>query len=77
MKYRFYFSPFKIKKFAFIQYICGLIGHSFDADWGYGGGEYADAWCRHCDKFSQVHKTSIWFKNREARGLMSIVGKEI
>jgi len=54
-----------------IQFVCGLFGHTYDADWGYGGGEFADAWCRFCDHFEHVHKTSIWFRNREARSLMS------
>lgn len=58
-----------------VQFICGLSGHSYDGDWGYSGGDYADVWCRHCDNFTQVHKTSIWFKRREAKALMEVVGK--
>ena len=59
-----------------IQFLCGLRGHSYDGDWGYGGGDFADVWCRHCNYFTQVHKTSIWFKSREAKSLMEMVGKE-
>lgn len=61
----------------FIQLICGITtGHSYDGDWGYGGGDYADVWCRHCDNFTSVHKTSIWFRNKESRGMMSMVEDE-
>lgn len=57
-----------------IQYLCGIFtGHSFDGDWGYGGGDYADAWCRHCDKMEQIRKESIWFKDRNAKELMNEV----
>ena len=75
MKYRFFLSSFKIKKLPFMQFICGMIGHSFDGDWGYGGGEYADVWCRHCNKFTQIPKTSVWFTRRESKGMMDMVGK--
>ena len=77
MKRRFFISQFKIKKIPLMQFICGLIGHDYSGDWGYGGGDYADVWCIHCDHFGQVHKTSIWFKRREAKALMATVGKEL
>lgn len=72
------YTCYKVKKLwkplrLFVQFICGLRGHSFDGDWGYGGGDYADVWCRHCDHFSQVPKTSIWFKRRYAKALMEQV----
>jgi len=57
-----------------IQKICGIKGHQFDGDWGYSSGDYADVWCRHCDKFSQVPKTSIWFRDKESKDTMSQVG---
>ena len=81
MKYRFFISGMRVRKIhvfgKLIQFICGLIGHSFDADWGYGGGDYADVWCRHCDFFTQIPKTSIWFKRRFAKEMMAMVGKEL
>lgn len=62
----------------FLQFLCGLRGHEpSKTEWGYGGGEYADSWCRWCNKFLQVPKSSVWFRNREAKNLMSLVGKEI
>ena len=76
MKHRFFLSPFKVKKIPFMQFICGVIGHSFDGDWGYASGEYADVWCRHCDKFEQVPKTSVWFTRRESRAMMDMVGND-
>jgi len=63
----------------FIQFLCGLLGgHELSkTEWGYGGGEYADRWCRWCDKRVQVPKESIYFqfKDTNPRELMKEVGK--
>ena len=42
----------------FIQYLCGIIcGHEHSkTEWGYGGGDYADSWCRWCNKMIQIPK---------------------
>lgn len=33
-----------------IQFVCALRGHEpSKTEWGYGGGEYADVWCRWCN----------------------------
>ncbi len=59
-----------------IQWLCGKItGHAFDGDWGYGGGDTADVWCRHCDYFTQIPKTSIWFTRRYSKEMMEEVEK--
>lgn len=59
-----------------LQFLCGkLCGHCYDADWGYGGEETIDVWCRYCNYYTQLQKTSIWFRNKESRKLMDQVGK--
>ena len=39
-----------------IQWLCGkLCGHEISqTEQGYGGGKYADCWCRWCNKHIQV-----------------------
>jgi len=58
-----------------LQFLCGLIGgHELsETEWGYGGGPYADRWCRWCGKLIKVPKESVWFRWREARELMKLV----
>jgi len=58
-----------------LQWLCGFCGgHEISkTEWGYGGGDYADVWCRWCDKLMQVPKTSIIFSNKMARDLMGEV----
>lgn len=60
-----------------IQWLCGFIlGHEFSkTEWGYGGGDRADRWCRWCDKLISVPKESILFQYPEAKDLMRMVGK--
>lgn len=65
---------------AIIQFFCGLKGHELSkTEWGYGGGEYADRWCRWCNKLIKVPKTSIRFafKETETAEMMNMVGKEM
>ena len=47
-----------------LQFLCGLLGgHELsETEWGYGGGKYADRWCRWCDKLVKVPRESILFK---------------
>ena len=49
---------YRNKKRKFIERICGLLtGHEpSKTEWGYGGGNYVDRWCRWCDKLMKVHK---------------------
>jgi len=59
----------KLRKIPFIgiylirvtQKICGfLCGHELSkTEWGYGGGDYADRWCRWCNKLIRVKKENI------------------
>ena len=58
-----------------LQCACGIFGgHELsNTEWGYGGGDYADRWCRWCDKMIVVPKESIYFQFRDsnAKDLMS------
>lgn len=61
--------PQPIKKV--IQFLCGLLGgHELSkTEWGYGG-EHVDRWCRWCNKFIQVPKTSIYFTHPHSRQMI-------
>jgi len=65
--------------YKFIQFVCGLIcGHELsETEWGYGGGDYADRWCRWCNKLIQVPKDSIRFRFKESSNIIKLVGKEV
>lgn len=66
--------PKPIKKV--IQYLCGLGGHELSkTEWGYGGG-HADRWCRWCNKFVQVPKTSIYFTNPGSKEIIQEFDKK-
>ena len=60
-----------------IQQMCGfLTGHELSkTEWGYGGGKYADRWCRWCDKMIRVPHESLYFQFDNARSLVSLVKK--
>ena len=69
----------KAKRFpwtrAFLQWLCGLTRHELsNTEWGYGGGDYADRWCRWCDKRLRVPKTEIRFQFKETAHMMKKVG---
>jgi hypothetical protein len=35
--------------------LCGLVtGHNEHGDTGYGGGDWADTWCKHCDQRMRI-----------------------
>lgn len=62
-----------------LQFLCGLTRHELsNTEWGYGGGKYADRWCRWCDKLFRVPKESVYFefKKQDAKHLMSQVGRD-
>ena len=76
-----YYMPKKFRNLRkIIQCICGLWdGHELsNTEWGYGGGQYADRWCRWCDKRIKVPKDSIRFnfKDSPVKTLMDKVGVE-
>lgn len=58
-----------------LQRLCGWVGgHELSkTEAGYGGGDYADRWCRWCDKLMKVPKTSIMFEFPILRDLMKEV----
>ena len=62
------------------KFLCGILtGHELSkTEWGYGGGRYADRWCRWCNKRFLVPKESIYFQFKESdpKELMSMVGKD-
>lgn len=59
-----------------LQVWCGITTkHKFGSEWGYGGGDYADAWCEHCNHYSQIHKESLWFKKRMSKDLMDLINQ--
>lgn len=67
-----------------LQWLCGLTGHELSkTEWGYGGGKYADRWCRWCNKMIVVPKESIYFQFKKSdrypnpKELMNGVGKEL
>jgi hypothetical protein len=62
-----------------LQFLCGLIiRHELsETEWGYGGGESADRWCRWCNKMFSVPKDSIRFQFKETSDFMDTVGNLI
>jgi hypothetical protein len=54
-----------------LQSVCGVFGHELSkTEWGYGGGDTCDRWCRWCNKLIIVPKTSIQFAFKEHAHLM-------
>ena len=54
-----------------LQFICGLFGHELSkTEWGYGGGDTCDRWCRWCNKLIVAPKTSVQFAFKEDADLM-------
>lgn len=61
-----------------IQFGCGIRGHELSkTEWGYGGGEYADCWCRWCNTLIRVHKSVVQFTNKDSIRLMKQVGTDL
>lgn len=62
-----------------IQTLCGFIcGHEPSiTEWGYGGGDYADSWCRWCNKLIPVPKEELLTRFPGSGKLMNMVGKKI
>ena len=54
------------------QWFCGKItGHeNSKTEWGYGGGEYADVWCRWCNKMGRVPVKNIENLHKGARTII-------
>ena len=61
----------------FWQWVCGKFGHEpSKTEWGYGGGDTADTWCRWCNKFMQIPKTELLFRlDKDKRKILDIVDK--
>ena len=60
------------------QWVCGFRGHEISKpEWGYGGGDTADVWCRWCNKYMQIPKTELQFRmDKDKRSLLSMVEEE-
>ena len=63
----------------FCKWFCGLTTkHEWsDTEWSYGGGEYADRWCRWCNQIIKVPKESVYFTHPYSREMMKDVGKTL
>lgn len=47
---------------AVIRWLCGLRGHEISAtEWGYGGGDNVDCWCRWCNALGSVPRETARF----------------
>jgi len=63
-----------------VQWLCGLTHHELSkTEWGYGGGDMADRWCRWCNKLIEVPKDSIRFEFKESPNinLMNDIDKKV
>lgn len=47
--------------YRFAQWLCGkLTGHHVSrTEWGYGGGDHADVWCRWCNKMGKIPRSEL------------------
>lgn len=61
-----------------IQCLCrALTGHEASkTEWGYGGGETCDVWCRWCNHPFTVPKTHVMFRVANAKQLMDMVDED-
>ena len=56
-----------------------LVGHELSkTEWGYGGGQCADRWCRWCNKRIRVQKESLYdeFGPTKISDMMGIIDKQ-
>lgn len=62
-----YYVPKNKYARRFCSFLCSILGgHELsNTEWGYGGGKYADRWCRWCNEMVQVPKESIYFRFKE------------
>ncbi len=74
-----YYMPFNLHIAKMLQFLCKITGgHELSKiEWGYGGLEYADRWCRWCNKVIQVPKESVYFQFKGAKEFMKQIVKEI
>lgn len=61
-----------------IQSLCERFGgHEMSkTECGYGGGDYADVWCRWCNKLIKVPKTSLYFTHNDFKPFMKLINSE-
>ena len=63
-----------------IKWLCGtIVGHTVSkTEWGYGGGEYGDVWCRWCNQKGQIPYSELEDRFANARAtLWKLTGKDI
>lgn len=59
---------------SFLRWLCGVFKHELSkTEWGYGGGQYVDRWCRWCGKLIQVPKESVYFQFPHAKKFMGVL----
>lgn len=54
---------------SIIRFLCWLLtGHELSkTEWGYGGGNKVDRWCRWCNKHFMVDSDAFWFESEKFR----------
>lgn len=57
------------KVYDFTRWLCGkATGHTPSrTEWGYGGGGYADVWCRWCNQIGQIPRSELEDRFANAR----------
>jgi hypothetical protein len=59
-----------------IQALHGLFGHTpSKTEWGYGGGNTVDTWCRWCNKFQQMPMETARFYFPQLAGWKSMLAQ--
>lgn len=60
-----------------VQSMCGVvIGHEISkTEWGYGGGNSVDVWCRWCNKMMSIPKDEAHFRFPRFRHLHRVIKK--
>ena len=62
------------------KWLCGkLSGHQpSKTEWGYGGGDHGDVWCRWCNQIGQIPRSSLADRYANARRtIWKNTGREI
>jgi hypothetical protein len=59
-----------------LQFLHGLWGHHWSkTEWGYGGGDRLDVWCRWCDKQSTIPMETARFYFPQLAGFRPLINR--
>jgi hypothetical protein len=78
-----YYMPKNKRIRKILQFLCGMFGgHELSkTEWGFGGGDYADRWCRWCNKLIIVPKESVFFQFKDSginpKSVMGLIDNKI